>query len=310
MAFHQDQVMKLPFGARRLAGNAFCPTPLTPSAGKSSAFRDIRSFSLNLPDALLQKRGADMPLATTTAAHNSLKKPINRTTCRQVGWRHSFIRRHKIDKIQFFCDNHIVTKAQILDIQSGGDTRALTVDRVGICGIRLPMNFDEGGRSHPSVGEWKCYTDLSAQSRGTHMSRLVRALHDACEGFSYDTFRALPEKVIQRLSDASRCELSVNFDCFIEKRAPVSEEVGYIDCQTAFYARQSRTEKRFLIRVTTPVTSLCPCSKAISKHGAHNQRSHLSLTVEPDSGARVRDIVALIESCASCDFIFHAKTRR
>ena len=110
-----------------------------------------------------------------------------------------------------------MTKAQILDIQSGGDTRALTVDRVGICGIRLPMNFDEGGRSHPSVGEWKCYTDLSAQSRGTHMSRLVRALHDACEGFSYDTFRALPEKVIQRLSDASRCELSVNFDCFIEK---------------------------------------------------------------------------------------------
>ena len=53
--------------------------------------------------------------------------------------------------------------------------------------------------------------------------------------------------------------------------------------------------------MTTPVTSLCPCSKAISKHGAHNQRSHLSLTVEPDSGARVRDIVALIESCASCD---------
>ena len=194
-----------------------------------------------------------------------------------------------------------MAKAQILDIQSGGDTRALTVDRVGICGIRLPMNFNEGGRSHPSVGEWKCYTDLSAQSRGTHMSRLVRALHDACKGFSYDTFRALPEKVIQCLSDASRCELSVNFDCFIEKRAPVSEEVGYIDCQTAFYARQSRTEKRFLIRVTTPVTSLCPCSKAISKHGAHNQRSHLSLTLEPDSGARVRDIVALIESCASCD---------
>ena len=52
-------------------------------------------------------------------------------------------------KFSSFADNHIVTKAQILDIQSGGDTRALTVDRVGICGIRLPMNFDEGRTLSP-----------------------------------------------------------------------------------------------------------------------------------------------------------------
>ena len=194
-----------------------------------------------------------------------------------------------------------MTETQIRDIQNDGDTRALTLGRVGICGIRLPVNFNEGGRLNPSVSEWKCYTDLSSQSRGTHMSRLVQTLHEGCADFSYESFCGLPEKVLQRLLDASRCEISVNFDCFIEKRAPVSGELGYIGCQTVFSTRLIGAEKRSLIKVIVPVTSLCPCSKAISKYGAHNQRSHLILTVEAENNVRVRDIVALIESCASCD---------
>ena len=32
------------------------------------------------------------------------------------------------------------------------------------------------------------------------------------------------------------------------------------------------------IKVVVPVTSLCPCSKKISDYGAHNQRSHVTLT--------------------------------
>ena len=102
MAFHQDQVMKLPFGARRLAGNAFCPNAAYAIGGKILGIQGHPEFSPEFTDALLQKRGADMPLATTTAAHNSLKKPINRTTCAK--WMATFFHsRHKIDKIQFFC---------------------------------------------------------------------------------------------------------------------------------------------------------------------------------------------------------------
>src|SRR5207302_6704452 len=35
------------------------------------------------------------------------------------------------------------------------------------------------------------------------------------------------------------------------------------------------------IKVVVPVTSLCPCSKEISDRGAHNQRSHVTITVKP-----------------------------
>ena len=81
MAFHQDQVMKLPLGARRLAGNAFCPNAAYAIGRKILGIQGHPEFSPEFTSALLQKRGADIPLATTTAAYNSLKKPINRTTC-------------------------------------------------------------------------------------------------------------------------------------------------------------------------------------------------------------------------------------
>ena len=30
-----------------------------------------------------------------------------------------------------------------------------------------------------------------------------------------------------------------------------------------------------------PVTGVCPCSKAISDYGAHNQRANITITVRP-----------------------------
>ena len=39
------------------------------------------------------------------------------------------------------------------------------------------------------------------------------------------------------------------------------------------------------VTVVVPVMSLCPCSKAIADYGAHNQRSHLAITVRPLPGA-------------------------
>ena len=189
----------------------------------------------------------------------------------------------------------------IRDIQSGRDTRAIAIDRVGIRDLKLPMLFHESDPPAPSAGVWRAYTNLSADARGTHMSRLVQTLHRACESFSFAAFRALPEQAALQLG-APNCVLAVEFPCFIKKAAPVSAESGYMDYDAAFLARRENGADRFLIRVTAPVTSLCPCSKAISARGAHNQRSHVTVTLEPTSeSARVRDIAALIEANASCD---------
>jgi hypothetical protein len=55
------------------------------------------------------------------------------------------------------------------------------------------------------------------------------------------------------------------------------------------------------IKVVVPVTSLCPCSKEISKYGAHNQRSHVTVTVRTNTFVWIEDLIDLVESQASCE---------
>lgn len=193
----------------------------------------------------------------------------------------------------------VITK-KMQDIQSGSDTRDVIINRVGVSRIVLPMHYSEGGASIPTVGEWRADTNLPAAVRGTHMSRLMRALNDAALNMSYDTFCQLPADLMQRLA-ADDCHVSVRFPYFVEKSAPISGEKGFLDCTVTLAARNKKGKQRQVMQVTAPVTSLCPCSRAISKYGAHNQRSHVTLSVESSGNLHVRDLFALAENGASCE---------
>jgi GTP cyclohydrolase I len=58
---------------------------------------------------------------------------------------------------------------------------------------------------------------------------------------------------------------------------------------------------RFTMKVLVPVTSLCPCSKKISERGAHNQRSHVTVTATTNDFVWIEDLVQLVEGQASCE---------
>ena len=65
-----------------------------------------------------------------------------------------------------------------------------------------------------------------------------------------------------------------------------------------------RLKKEFLIlkvRVLVPVTSLCPCSKKISAYGAHNQRSHVTVTVSIKDFIWIEEIIDIVEKEASSE---------
>ena len=49
-----------------------------------------------------------------------------------------------------------------------------------------------------------------------------------------------------------------------------------------------------------PVTSLCPCSKEISDYGAHNQRSHVTLTLRCREPVAIEEAIDWVENQASC----------
>ena len=50
-----------------------------------------------------------------------------------------------------------------------------------------------------------------------------------------------------------------------------------------------------------PVSSVCPCSKAISDEGAHNQRGQVKLQTRFKRFIWLEDMIELVESCASYD---------
>ena len=58
-------------------------------------------------------------------------------------------------------------------------------------------------------------------------------------------------------------------------------------------------ESVIIIGVKVPINTLCPCSKEISKYGAHNQRGIVSVSLEFDKLIWFEDIIADVESCAS-----------
>src|SRR5579884_3057748 len=64
------------------------------------------------------------------------------------------------------------------DVQAQRDGRGVTVDQVGIRGLRYPILLHTSGGAQASVAEWELTVELQADRRGTHMSRFVETLDE------------------------------------------------------------------------------------------------------------------------------------
>jgi GTP cyclohydrolase I len=74
-----------------------------------------------------------------------------------------------------------------------------------------------------------------------------------------------------------------------------------MDYDVRFEASLVRGEFDLVVTVIVPVTTLCPCSKAISRHGAHNQRGAVRFAVRFDRPVWIEDLVRLVERSASSE---------
>lgn len=188
------------------------------------------------------------------------------------------------------------------DTQSLADRRGLAIDGAGIRGLRLPaLVTDVSGRSVPTVLTAQATVTVSATQKGTHMSRFVDLLQELAADLELaELHRALPKLMALLEADGGRIELS--FPWFLQKRAPVSGVASLLDVQARLELVQ-RPGEAPLLRQTlcVPATSLCPCSKAISEYGAHNQRSEITVTVELTAPLGLDRLAALLEAQASCE---------
>jgi GTP cyclohydrolase I len=194
-----------------------------------------------------------------------------------------------------------LTLHSIPDVQSTIDTRHLSIQRVGVKGVRYPITVKTASGVQPSVGTWNMYVHLPEDKKGTHMSRFIALLEDNRAPLDVAKFGSLLQKMAALLeADAGRIELS--FPYFINKVAPVSGVESLMDYEIGFIGEIRKGIAEVTVKVMVPVTSLCPCSKKISAYGAHNQRSHITVSaLLADVDLPVDELIAKIEEQASCE---------
>ena len=187
------------------------------------------------------------------------------------------------------------------DVQSYHDPRQIAIDKVGIKAIRHPIRVaDKNGGVQHTVATFNMYVYLPHHFKGTHMSRFVEILNSYEREISVENFEHMLRQIVERL-EAQSGHVEMSFPYFINKKAPVSGVESLIDYDVTFIGEIRNGEYIQTIRIVVPVTSLCPCSKKISDYGAHNQRSHVTLTVRTNSFVWIEDLVRFAEDNASCE---------
>jgi len=187
------------------------------------------------------------------------------------------------------------------DVQSTADDRRLAIDRVGIKGIRHPVRVaDKSGGVQHTVALFNMYVHLPHNFKGTHMSRFVEILNEHEREISVESFESILRQMVERLeAESGRIEMS--FPYFVNKSAPVSGVQSLLDYDVTFVGEVLDARYAFTMKVVVPVTSLCPCSKKISEYGAHNQRSHVTVTARTRGFVWIEDVVRVCEEQASCE---------
>ena len=165
------------------------------------------------------------------------------------------------------------------DVQSRADTRQIPINQVGIKDINHPVKVKDrsAGEQH-TVANFNMYVNLPHNFKGTHMSRFVEILHRERE-ISVESFGSLLAEMTERL-EADSGHIEMSFPYFVMKKAPVSGVESYMDYHATLIGKRVNGETSMWVRVVVPVTSLCPCSKKISERGAHNQRSHVTISAQ------------------------------
>jgi len=192
--------------------------------------------------------------------------------------------------------------APIPDVQGSLDRRHIAIDKVGIKNIRHPIRVrDKSEGIQHTIAVFNMYVGLPHNFKGTHMSRFVEILNRDEREISVESFGPMLRMMVERL-EAKSGHLEMNFPYFISKTAPVSEVRSLMDYEVSFIGTISGDGRHeFTLKVVIPVTSLCPCSKEISAYGAHNQRSHVTVTATLNQHMWIEEIVQIVEKLASCE---------
>lgn len=192
------------------------------------------------------------------------------------------------------------------DVQSSVDHRNIVINRVGIRGVRHPIQVKTESGVQPSVAMIDLDVLLPGDKKGTHMSRFIALLQESHAPLNAVEMRSMVTKMLPLL-EAEAGQISLKYTHFINKTAPVSGVQSLLDYDVTWKAIAKKVKDQIKVdlqlQAVVPVTSLCPCSKEISEYGAHNQRSHVTMnvTLQDQAELSIEDLVKIAETEASCE---------
>lgn len=187
----------------------------------------------------------------------------------------------------------------MLDIQNEPDTREVPLQKVGIKGLQYPiLVLDRDHKRQHTTAQANLFVNLPQHFKGTHMSRFIEVFHRHRDNLSMPHFLDMLAEIRESL-EASSAFGELTFPYFMEKKAPVSRESALMSYECGYEGSVTADSTAFFVSVAVPVQTVCPCSKAISAYGAHNQRGIVRVKLELGPFFWIEDLVDLIEGCAS-----------
>jgi GTP cyclohydrolase IB len=191
-------------------------------------------------------------------------------------------------------------KETLPDTQNQADKRQIPIDKVGIKNLKYPISvLDKDNGVQHTIATVSMTVDLPKQFKGTHMSRFVEVLQNKKEIQIESIYEILKE--MQNKLKAESAHIELDFPYFMEKKAPVSGKPSLIDYRVRYHAVMHNDKRDLIMTVVVPVKTLCPCSKNISKYGAHNQRGEVTVSVRFLETVWFEDIIKYVEESASCE---------
>jgi GTP cyclohydrolase I len=188
---------------------------------------------------------------------------------------------------------------KMIDIQSTPDTREVPLQKVGVKNVRYPVQvLDKNRKIQSTTASINLFVNLPHNFKGTHMSRFIEVFHKYHNDISMNNFLEMLEEIRTKLQ-AERAFGRISFPYFIEKKAPVSGNSGFMEYTCSYEGESTVEDAKFFISIKVPIATLCPCSKAISEYGAHNQRGFVKVKVLYSKFFWIEDVISMIEECAS-----------
>ena len=147
----------------------------------------------------------------------------------------------------------------------------------------------------------KIQTPLNNNINGFNINKISDLIYSS----KYDNVDQLIELLLNNDICSNNIEIILDFDYFLEKKAPVSNKKSSLLIESSIKVQKNDENISYYLICKIPYIASCPVSKEISDYGAHNQKGSAKIEVElcnfnNERHFWIEDLTSIVEDSCSC----------